>query len=156
MSIDKEKSYNKERKRVFTSISEPTLLLMPKKYVVDVHEHWQRKKATIKKQREFLLQALYLPCYICWCQRNMSMKMRKYKNSADVFHRHHVHEKYVFQKFADKQILSTVLLLWCGSLTFHQLIILQQSDLLRHPIHENMIQTISQWIAVKKKRRNKA
>ena len=37
MSIDKEKSYNKETKRVFTSRSEPTLLymsmLMPKKYV---------------------------------------------------------------------------------------------------------------------------
>ena len=35
MSIDKEKSYNKETKRVFTSSSVPTLLymLMPKKYV---------------------------------------------------------------------------------------------------------------------------
>ena len=62
MSIDKEKSYNKETKRVFTSRSEPTLLYML-----------------------------------------MSLKMRKCKNSADVFHRHHVHGKYVFQKFADKR-----------------------------------------------------
>ena len=30
-----------------------------------------KKKATTKKQREFLLPYLNLPCYICWCQRNM-------------------------------------------------------------------------------------
>ena len=67
MSIDKEKSYNKETKRVFTSRSEPTLLymnlLMPKKYV---HENEKVQ---------------------------------------------HGHGKYVFQKSADKQISSTVLLL---------------------------------------------
>ena len=69
MSIDKEKSYNKETKRVFTSISEPTLLYADAKEICGGCT-WAltEKKATTKKQREFLLQALYLPCYICWCQ----------------------------------------------------------------------------------------